>query len=37
LMLFFFWLYYASLVFVLGAEIAFAFEQTRLVKTQAED
>ena len=30
LMFFFFWLYYASLVFVLGAEVGFAYEQTRL-------
>ena len=30
LMFFFFWLYYASLVFVLGAEAGFAYEQTRL-------
>jgi uncharacterized BrkB/YihY/UPF0761 family membrane protein len=30
LMFFFFWLYYASLVFVLGAETGFAYEQTRL-------
>jgi membrane protein len=37
LMFFFFWLYYASLVFVLGAEIAFAYEQTRLLKTQTRD
>ena len=29
LMFFFFWLYYASLVFVLGAEMGFAYEQTR--------
>ena len=28
LMFFFFWLYYASLVFVLGAEVGFACEQT---------
>lgn len=28
LMFFFFWLYYASLVFVLGAEVSFACEQT---------
>ena len=32
LMFFFFWLYYASLVFVLGAEVGFAYEQTRLRK-----
>ena len=32
LMFFFFWLYYASLVFVLGAEVGFAYEQTRLPK-----
>ena len=37
LMFFFFWLYYASLVFVLGAEIGFAYEQTRLLKTEAQD
>jgi membrane protein len=37
LMFFFFWLYYASLVFVLGAEIGFAYEQTRLLKTAAQD
>lgn len=37
LMFFFFWLYYASLVFVLGAEIGFAYEQTRLLKTRAHD
>jgi membrane protein len=37
LMFFFFWLYYASLVFVLGAEMGFAYEQTRLLKTQARD
>ena len=30
LMFFFFWLYYASMVFVLGAELGFAYEQTRL-------
>ena len=36
LMFFFFWLYYASLVFVLGAEIGFAYEQTRLLKTEAQ-
>jgi membrane protein len=29
LMFFFFWLYYASVVFVLGAEIGFAYEQAR--------
>lgn len=32
LMFFFFWLYYASLVFVLGAEVGFAYEQTHLRK-----
>ncbi len=32
LMFFFFWLYYASLVFVLGAEMGFACEQTRPLK-----
>ena len=32
LMFFVFWLYYASLVFVLGAEMGFACEQTRLLK-----
>jgi membrane protein len=37
LMFFFFWLYYASLVFVLGAEIGFAYWQTRLLKPQARD
>jgi membrane protein len=37
LMFFFFWLYYASLVFVLGAEIGFAYEQTRLLKTHIRD
>jgi len=37
LMFFFFWLYYASLVFVLGAEIGFAYEQTRLLKTEVQD
>jgi len=37
LMFFFFWLYYASLVFVLGAEIGFAYEQTRSLKTEAQD
>src|SRR5262245_26273288 len=37
LMFFFFWLYYASLVFVLGAEIGFAYQQTRLLKTAAQD
>jgi membrane protein len=35
LMFFFFWLYYASLVFVVGAEMGFAYEQTSLPKTQA--
>ena len=30
LMFFFFWLYYASLVFVLGAAVGFAYEQSRL-------
>jgi uncharacterized BrkB/YihY/UPF0761 family membrane protein len=34
-MFFFFWLYYASLVFVVGAEMGFAYEQTSLPKTQA--
>jgi len=29
LMFFFFWLYYASVVFVLGAEIGLAYEQAR--------
>jgi membrane protein len=29
LMFFFFWLYYASLVFVLGAAVGFAYEKTR--------
>jgi membrane protein len=37
LMFFFFWLYYASLVFVIGAEIGFAYEQTRLLKTHIRD
>lgn len=37
LMFFFFWLYYASLVFVLGAAMGFAYEQTRLLKTQTRD
>jgi len=37
LMFFFFWLYYASLVFVLGAEIGFAYKQTRPLKTEAQD
>jgi membrane protein len=32
LMFFFFWLYYASTVFVLGAEVGFAYEQTHLRK-----
>ncbi|HXV81731.1 MAG TPA: YihY/virulence factor BrkB family protein [Candidatus Binatia bacterium] len=32
LMFFFFWLYYASLVFVLGAAVGFAYEQTRPFK-----
>jgi len=32
LMFFFFWLYYASLVFVLGAAVGFAYEKTRLSK-----
>ena len=32
LMFFFFWLYYASLVFVLGAAVGFAYEQSRLAK-----
>jgi membrane protein len=36
LMFFFFWLYYASLVFVLGAEMGFAYDQTRLLKTNAQ-
>jgi membrane protein len=37
LMFFFFWLYYASLVFVLGAAMGFAYEQTRLLKIQNRD
>jgi membrane protein len=32
LMFFFFWLYYASVVFVLGAEVGFAYEQIRLAE-----
>ncbi|HSF58230.1 MAG TPA: YihY/virulence factor BrkB family protein [Candidatus Binatia bacterium] len=37
LMFFFFWLYYASLVFIIGAAMGFAYEQTRLLKTHVRD